>query len=415
MKWESVRFEEIYDEPSRNGVYKSNEHHGEGVKIVNMGELFGHGVIAGQEMKRLKMSESEMARSSLKEGDLLFGRRSLVEEGAGKCSLVEGLTEPTTFESSIIRVRLNKAKVMPKFYYYWFKSHAGRGAIRAIVSGVNVKGIRGSDLRNIEVPKVPLDQQKSIADALSTYDDLIENNRRRMSLLEESARLLYREWFVHLRFPGHEHVPVKDGVPRGWEVVRLNEITSKIGSGATPKGGEAAYKQEGITLIRSLNVYDYRFDESGLAFIDEKQASKLANVIVESNDILLNITGASVGRCCMVQERHLPARVNQHVMIIRTANEKLGPHFLLHSINSYRNKERLLSIARGGGATREALTKDDVGNFTILRPPANLWKEFESLARTVNLQLQKLSAQNSALTRARDILLPRLMNGEIAV
>lgn len=152
-----------------------------------------------------------------------------------------------------------------------------------------------------------------------------------------------------------------------------------------------------------------------MAFIDDTQASKLANVVVEPNDVLLNITGASVGRCCMVQDRHLPARVNQHVMIIRAAPDLIGPHFLLHAINSYQNKERLLSIARAGGATREALTKDVVSEFQIVLPPGRLRKEFEDVARDSNSQVQKLSTQNTLLMQARDLLLPRLMNGGLDV
>src|SRR5205814_843847 len=104
---------------------------------------------------------------------------------------------------------------------------------------------------------------------LSAYDDLIENNRRRMVLLGEAARLLYQEWFVRLRFPGREHARFINRIPEGWRRVPLGEITTKIGSGSTPRGGEASYVAEGITLIRSLNVYDDRFDDDGLAFISD--------------------------------------------------------------------------------------------------------------------------------------------------
>ncbi len=112
--------------------------------------------------------------------------------------------------------------------------------------------------------------------------------------------MLYREWFVHLRFPGHETVKIVDGLPEGWERKRLGTLTTKMGSGATPKGGESAYEQSGITLIRSLNVYDYSFHDDGLVYLNDQQAKKLANVTVESGDVLLNITGASVARCCIV-------------------------------------------------------------------------------------------------------------------
>ncbi len=222
--WPFVPFESLYDEPSRNGIYKSKEFHGSGAKIVNMGELFGFEFIGAQEMKRVRLTEAELKRSRLLEGDLLFGRRSLVESGAGKCSVVENLNEPVTFESSIIRARLNSKVAVPRFYYYWFRSHAGRGGIRAIVTGTNVKGIRGSDLKNVAVANPSIEEQLRVASILRTYDDLIENNRRRIVLLEESARLLYKEWFVHLRFPGHEQVKVLDGVPEGWALKNISEL-----------------------------------------------------------------------------------------------------------------------------------------------------------------------------------------------
>lgn len=224
MKWQRIVFSQLYLEPSRNGIYKSQENHGTGIKIINMGELFGYDFIADQPMKRISMTDSEIDRFCLQNGDLLFGRRSLVESGAGKCSLIDNLIEKTTFESSIIRVRLDPNFALPKFYYYWFKSLRGSGAIRAIVTGTNVKGIKGSDLKNITVDYPSIITQQKIADILSKYDDLIENNRRRIELLERSARLLYKEWFVRLRFPGHEHTPIIDGIPEGWERLKLGEV-----------------------------------------------------------------------------------------------------------------------------------------------------------------------------------------------
>jgi type I restriction enzyme, S subunit len=164
-------------------------------------------------------------------------------------------------------------------------------------------------------------------------------------------------------------------------MVALKEITKKIGSGATPTGGKNSYKKEGISLIRSLNVYDFFFDYDDLAFIDDKQAAGLANVTVEQDDILLNITGASVARCCMVPDNVLPARVNQHVSIIRINKNKGNPYFVLYSLNSYSNKQRLLSIAQGG-ATREALTKEKIEQFVINLPPLLSQQKIASILST---------------------------------
>jgi type I restriction enzyme S subunit len=150
-----------------------------------------------------------------------------------------------------------------------------------------------------------------------------------------------------------------------WTEANLGTLTLKIGSGATPTGGGSSYKQTGISLIRSQNVYDFEFALDGLAFIDEQQAARLHNVELQPDDILLNITGDSIGRCCIVPKSILPARVNQHVAIIRT-NGRIVPRFLLYYINSPRQKQELLSKAHG--ATRNAFTKGLLEQFAVRFP-----------------------------------------------
>ncbi|SDP39970.1 restriction endonuclease subunit S [Selenomonas ruminantium] len=143
---------------------------------------------------------------------------------------------------------------------------------------------------------------------------------------------------------------------------KLKDVCTKIGSGSTPRGGKDAYCSKGISLIRSQNVLDYSFSELGLAFINEEQAKKLSNVVVEKNDILLNITGDSVARACKVDNSKLPARVNQHVCIIRPNESVVLSSYILYYLQL--NKEYLLQLA-AGGATRKALTKDMISNMEI--------------------------------------------------
>jgi type I restriction enzyme, S subunit len=275
-----------------------------------------------------------------------------------------------------------------------------------------VPGVDRNVLHEIKVRVPNYATQCCIRDVLSAYDDLIENNRRRMTLLEDSARLLYNEWFVRLRFPGHEHTPLVEGVPQGWRRASLGSLASKIGSGFTPRGGDAAYQSEGVSLIRSLNVYNDHFKEEGLAFLSEEQALALAGVAVEPKDILLNITGASVTRCCMAPEHFLPARVNQHVMIIRIDPEKADPFFVHKAINSDERKRQLLSYAQKG-STREALTKEMVSNFEVMLPTSTLMNQFGETAAAVFKQCELLARQNQKLRAARDLLLPRLMSGDL--
>ena len=155
----------------------------------------------------------------------------------------------------------------------------------------------------------------------------------------------------------------------GWMKYRLIDVTKKIGSGATPKGGKKDYKESGISLFRSLNVYDGEFKDKNLAFIDEIQASKLSNVLVEEGDVLLNITGASIARCCVAPPKLLPARVNQHVSIVRPKTEYIDADFLAYLLVSKEYKDALLQTGEKAGATRQALTKAQLQDFEILAPP----------------------------------------------
>jgi len=149
-------------------------------------------------------------------------------------------------------------------------------------------------------------------------------------------------------------------------ITKLEDITTKIGSGATPRGGKGSYQTSGISLIRSQNIYDHGFVEKGLAFINKEQAQKLDNVNVERNDILFNITGASIGRCCIVEKKYLPARVNQHVSIIRTNSNAL-PKYVHAILVSPEYKEKLLEIG-DGGTSRESITKQQLEEFKIPLP-----------------------------------------------
>lgn len=319
---------------------------------------------------------------------------------------------PITTNQACGNFTIDPGKADYRFVYYALLKdydilHAmSRGAAQNNLNLAMVKRYR------LLTPDLPTQQR--IGDLLIAYDDSIENNRRRMKLLEESARLVYQEWFVRLRFPGHEHLCTVEGLPIGWRKAPLGAITTKIGSGSTPRGGSAGYLSEGIALIRSLNVYNDRFEDQGLAFISDDQAEALEGVAVLSRDILLNITGASVARCCMAPDRYLPARVNQHVMIIRVDPEKANP-FLVHAaLNSDERKRQLLSYAQKG-STREALTKEMLGRFEITLPPTGLMLQFGEIAEALFRQRETLALQNQKLTTARDLLLPRLMNGEISV
>lgn len=403
MSWPTLPFERLYAEPSRNGVYKSKEHHGHGTKIVNMGELFAYDVINGQDMKRLRMSETELDKAGLADGDLLFGRRSLVEAGAGKCSLVENLAEPTTFESSIIRVRVNADRVRPRFIFYWLKSHEGAGRIRAIVTGTNVKGIKGSVLRTIEVPCPPTTTQDSITKVLRSYDNLITNNTQRIKLLEDAARLLYEEWFVRLRFPGHEHTPIEDGIPKGWQgkpLVELAEI-NRLSLGKNHDGEIDYIDISCVTTGRINSTTSYEF----------RDAPSRARRVVQHGDIIWS---------CVRPNRQSHAVIwNPKDNVVASTGfavitPKMLPTSLLYSMVTTAAFTGYLEN-RARGAAYPAVVAKDFEEAILTVPTQRLVTAYDEVVTPTIDQIHVLTQQNQKLQTARDLLLPRLMSGEVAV
>lgn len=407
MKWSTRRLGEVAD-LCLGKMLDEKKNRGELLPyLANVNVRWGEFDLTS--LREMRFEAHEKERFGLRTGDIV-----MCEGGEpGRCALWKDEAPGMMFQKALHRIRPHSC-LDNRFLFYSFLQMGKAGHFAPLFTGSTIKHFPGEKLALLEVTFPKRAIQERIAATLTAYDDLIENNRRRMALLEESARLLYREWFVHLRFPGHEHTRLINGVPQGWRKVTLGSITTKIGSGATPRGGDAAYQSEGITLIRSLNVYDDRFTDDGLAFISDEQAAALANVSVEPKDILLNITGASVCRCCMAPERYLPARVNQHVMIIRADPAKADP-FLVHAaINSDERKRQLLSYAQKG-STREALTKETVSSFEITLPTDDLMHRFGKIAADAFRQRELLAQQTQKLRTARDLLLPRLMSGEIEV
>ncbi|NJD24558.1 MAG: restriction endonuclease subunit S [Betaproteobacteria bacterium] len=405
MSWPEVDFESLFATPSRNGVYKSQDHHGSGVPIVNMGELFAFNRIGDQAMSLIRMSDAEMDKSGLIDGDLLFGRRSLVEEGAGKCSMVYKPTGSLTFESSIIRVRLDRTVADPEFFFNYFRSPIGRSRIRAIVGGAAVKGIRGSDLKLIKVHLPPLDEQIAIRHFVAVYDDLIATNQRRIALLEDAARRLYREWFVHLRFPGHDSVPVKAGVPEGWQKGTAHDFVSIL-SGGTPKTGIEHYWGGEIPFFTPKDSPDAFYVLGTEKTLTETGLSTCNSRLFAKNTTFITARG-TVGKIALAQK---PMAMNQscYALVPKQDYDNL---FLFTAIKDA--VEHFKQVAVGG--VFDAIVVDTFKIIPFVLPDTDVTRAFGNTVRPLFEQVETLLLQNQQLARVRDLLLPKLMSGQLDV
>jgi type I restriction enzyme S subunit len=287
-----------------------------------------------------------------------------------------------------------------EYLYYWF--FANKKKLENYSNNAVVPILNNATLEKIQIPLPPLEEQKRIAAILDAADLHRQKTKELINKYDELAQALFLDMFGD---------PVTN--PKGWEVKSLNSLSSKIGSGATPKGGKEAYYESGISLIRSLNVHDNLFKMKDLAYIDEIQAKKLSNVQVESNDVLFNITGASVCRCTIVPENILPARVNQHVAIIRPRQSLICPTFLMYLLISPNTKQTLLSIGGKGGATREAITKTDLESYRVICPPIGRQNKF--METSISIEKQKAQAEAN-LQKAEELfqsLLQKAFKGEL--
>lgn len=185
-----------------------------------------------------------------------------------------------------------------------------------------------------------------------------------------------------------------------WEYIRLGDVCAKIGSGATPKGGSTVYIDEGTSFIRSQNIYNLEFSHEGLAHITEDAAKKLNGVAVQKDDVLINITGDSVARTCMVPDAVLPARVNQHVAIVRPDSNRLNPRFLNYYLASPYMQSLMLGLAVGKGASRNAMTKDMLANFDILCPPIEIQESIVGILSTYDALIENNQKQIKLLEEA---------------
>lgn len=309
-----------------------------------------------------------------------------------------------TFQRHIAILRPNPHIVEPAYMYYSMLSKAFFLQADAAAIGAAQRTISLSSLQNLTINLPDLPTQRRIASILSAYDDLIENNRRQIKLLEEAAQRLYREWFVELRFPGHESVKVVDGVPEGWMKGTVDNIV-KLLSGYPFKSSE--YVSSGkYRLITIKNVKDGEFSPDNVDYIDQLPDKVPSHCILTEGDILLSLTG-NIGRVCIVNGYNY--LLNQRVAKLQT----------LHPAYAYcmfRSKEMLNKMtALSNGVAQQNLSPIRAEKIRILIPSSNLLFQFKNIVEPIISQIILLNNQITFSCEARDRLLPELMGREIEV
>ena len=369
---------------------------------MNGGRYLGTtGLVFVSEAKVRKDLSSNVAR----EKDLIFTQRGTL----GQVVMIPktGLFPLYVVSQSQMKLTVDESKADRRFIYYYFSSPTGVGRITNLASSSGVPHINLTVLRNFELPVPPLRTQHHIADILSAYDDLIENNRRRIALLEQAARELYREWFVRLRFPGHENTRIVDGQPEGWERKKIADVCLTTGGG-TPSTRRAEYWDGDITWIVPTDVTnnDCLVLLDSARKISDKGLRESSARMVPAETILMT-SRASVGFFAMMDREFC---TNQGFINVVPHDEKIRLYLLFNLIN------RVPEIrSNAQGTTYPEISKGRFREMDVVIPKRAIAAEFSRKASEFIDQVRCLKRSTSVLTQARDILLPRLMSGKVAV
>ena len=313
-------------------------------------------------------------------------------------------TTKTTFQKSVAIIKPDKQKVLPRYLYYQLQNCVPQFINSS--NGSAQKNLLLSTMRTFQIEiEENREKQEKIANTLSAYDDLIENNQKQIKLQEEAAQRLYKEWFVDLRFPGHENTKIVDGVPEGWSKSTVSEVSAVLRRGISPKYNE---KARGIVInqkcIRQTIV---SYDE---ARTQEKKYP--AELEMMESDIVICSTGAgTLGRVGQIFEAKGNATLDSHVTLIR-ANEKIGQQSLFWSLKM---QQDYLMNAGKGSTNQLELSRETIGSCEILIPERKIAEQVEKNFVAIHNKMKECSMQIARLREARDLLLPKLMSGEVEV
>ena len=404
----------------RNGVNFSRAKKGKGVRLINVKDIFTDSpMIDFESLDRVDLSDLTAIESYfVKRGDIFFVRSSVKRDGIGQVSMAGRDDEETVHCGFIIRYRLTSPKTDPLFLTYMLRSPPLRRQIVAISGGSAITNLTQASLTSLQVSLPSTETQRKVACILSMYDDLVANNRCRIQILEEMVRAIYREWFVHFRFPGHEEVEMAGSeigeIPEGWSFLTLGEVLSTLESGSRPKGGidshERGVQSIGAENILGLGQYDYSKEK----YVSRVFYDKMSRGRIRSGDVLLYKDGASLGRKSMFRDGfpHEQCCINEHVFILRS-NDYVSQNYLYFWLDRPDMTQRIVNL--NANAAQPGINQSSIRGLPILVPQPSLISKFEDMVDPMIALLFNLAKQIKSLSEARDLLLSKLVSGEIDV
>lgn len=383
MKWEKVKLGDIATciQPGPFGSQLHNSDYSkEGIPIIMPKDIVGGAIVHSGLLKVSEEHVKRLSRHQVYEGNLMVARKGDVR----KCAYITANENGWMTGSDCLKVVLDESKCYPKFIYYQLRSeHIGRW-LEKVSIGATMPSLNTGLLSGIEMVLPPIEIQKQIAGILSAYDDLIENNQKQIKLLEEAAQRLYKEWFVDLRFPGHENTKIVDGVPEGWNKTNINEIlTFHRGYDLTKNEMKAGR----YPVVGSTTVIGYHNE-----------------LKIKGPGIVTGRSG-SLGKYQFIWDDFWPHNTSLYISDYKDHNI-FFVYSLLQTVD-------FASLNNGGAIP--TLNRNVLSNVEVIEPEKKLQDMFAKIAEPQYQKIKNLEKQNDRLKTARGLLLPKLMNREVEV
>ena len=402
MKWEKVKLGDLYT--VHNGLSKGKKFFGTGFPFLSFSIVFNKWFIPEQLYDLVEVNEKERTIYSIKKGDVFITRTSETMEELGMSTVALKDYPNATYNGFTKRLRPITELLEPRFIGYYLRTPEFRGKFMAFSAMTTRASLTNDDLLNLEVPVPPLSVQQRIASILSAYDDLIENNQKQIKLLEEAAQRLYKEWFVDLRFPGHEGVKVVDGVPEGWESCKLRDVAEING-----RNIDEDYPYDKINYIDIGSVRNGRILEK--ANYDLEEAPGRAKRIVQDGDVIWGMVRPNLRAYAMVLNPDKNDVFSTGFAVL--TSKKVPFSFLYCNVTTEEFVGYLVNCTNG--AAYPAVKPIHFKEYNVSIPQNNLLNKFHNITEPYFRKIYYLNKQISSLHEARDRLLPKLMSGEIEV
>jgi len=408
--WSERKFRTLSTLGPQNGLYKKQSAYGKGYKMVHMPHLFANNVISDQEMPRVQLSETEKNNCLLKNGDLLFGRRSLAIEGAGKCSLVQNPSEPLTFESSIIRVTPDAEVLDAKYSYYYIESPFGRYQMYSFTRVVAVAGIAGSDLKLYTLPVPPLLEQKKIAEILSTRDEAIEQMRKLIDAKKRRKKALMQQLLTgKKRLPGFETSKGRKlyrffDLPEDWECPKIRDVAEEYSERNTVGDDLTVLAcSKHLGFVESSEYFGKRVfsaDTSNYKIVRRGYFGYPSNHIEEGSIGLL--LSHDIG-------------IVSPIYTVFQCNDSVIPEYFyaVFKTDTYRH---IFAVSTNASVDRRGSLRWKA--FSLIRVPLPSIKEQQAIVEVFNAaenEIAQLEKKHKALEKQKRGLMQKLLTGEVRV